>query len=125
MRSSEQIPYGVKDFKRIRLEDFDYVDIFMTGVSPVTMDDLTSGFNIATNISQEPDFHAMVGFTADETRRLFEDFQGVGRFTGDVASHLDTVERWYDGYCFASRAPSATASTARRASTATSARIFR
>ena len=76
--------------------------IFMTGVSPVTMDDLTSGFNIATNISQEPDFHAMVGFTPDETRRLFEDFQGVGRFTGDVASHLDTVERWYDGYCFAS-----------------------
>ena len=77
--------------------------IFMTGVSPVAMDDLTSGFNIATNISQEPDFHAMVGFTADETRRFFEDFQGVGRFTGDVAPHLDTVKRWYDGYCFASK----------------------
>ncbi len=74
--------------------------IFMTGVSPVTMDDLTSGFNIATNITQEEDFGAMVGFTEEETRRLFEDFQGTGKFTGGVASHLATVKAWYDSYCF-------------------------
>ena len=74
--------------------------IFMTGVSPVTMDDLTSGFNIATNISQEAGFHAMVGFTADETRRLFEDFRGTGKFTGVAESHLRTVKAWYDSYCF-------------------------
>ena len=74
--------------------------IFMTGVSPVTMDDLTSGFNIATNISQEAGFHAMVGFTAEETRRLFEDFQGTGKFTGAAECHLRTVKAWYDSYCF-------------------------
>ena len=74
--------------------------IFMTGVSPVTMDDLTSGFNIATNISQEAGFHAMVGFTADETRRLFEDFRGTGKFADDAAPHLKTVKAWYDSYCF-------------------------
>ena len=74
--------------------------IFMTGVSPVTMDDLTSGFNIATNISQEAGFHAMVGFTADETRRLFEDFRGTGKFTGSEEVHLRTVKAWYDSYCF-------------------------
>ena len=74
--------------------------IFMTGVSPVTMDDLTSGFNIATNISQEENFHAMVGFTADETRQLYEDFQGVGKFTDSAAPHLRTVKAWYDSYCF-------------------------
>ena len=74
--------------------------IFMTGVSPVTMDDLTSGFNIATNISQEAGFHAMVGFTADETRRLFEDFRGTGKLTGDAEPHLRTVKAWYDSYCF-------------------------
>ena len=74
--------------------------IFMTGVSPVTMDDLTSGFNIATNISQEAGFHAMVGFTADETRRLFEDFRGTGKFTGAAECHLRTVKAWYDSYCF-------------------------
>lgn len=75
--------------------------IFMTGVSPVTMDDLTSGFNIATNISQDPGFNAMVGFTKDETARIFHDFKGVGAFVNDVEKHIDTVERWYDGYCFA------------------------
>ena len=74
--------------------------IFMTGVSPVTMDDLTSGFNIATNISQEAGFHAMVGFTADETRRLFEDFRGTGQFAGDAERHLKVVKAWYDSYCF-------------------------
>ncbi len=74
--------------------------IFMTGVSPVTMDDLTSGFNIATNISLEEEFHAMVGFTADETQQLFVDFQGVGKYAGDAAPHLSTVKAWYDSYCF-------------------------
>ena len=74
--------------------------IFMTGVSPVTMDDLTSGFNIATNITQEEGFNAMVGFTAAETRRLFEDFQGTGRFADAAEGHLRTVKAWYDSYCF-------------------------
>ena len=74
--------------------------IFMTGVSPVTMDDLTSGFNIATNITQEEEFNAMVGFTADETRRLFEDFRGTGKFADDAEGHLKTVKAWYDSYCF-------------------------
>ena len=74
--------------------------IFMTGVSPVTMDDLTSGFNIATNITQEEGFNAMVGFTAAETRCLFEDFQGTGRFADAAESHLRTVKAWYDSYCF-------------------------
>ena len=74
--------------------------IFMTGVSPVTMDDLTSGFNIATNITQEEGFNAMVGFTAAETRCLFEDFQGTGRFADAAEGHLKTVKAWYDSYCF-------------------------
>lgn len=74
--------------------------IFMTGVSPVTMDDLTSGFNIATNITQEEGFNAMVGFTAAETRRLFEDFQGTGKFSDAAEGHLRTVKAWYDSYCF-------------------------
>ena len=74
--------------------------IFMSGVSPVTMDDLTSGFNIATNISTSELFNAMVGFTHAETRKLFEDFRGTGRYVNDVESHIRTVKAWYDGYCF-------------------------
>ena len=75
--------------------------IFMTGVSPVTMDDLTSGFNIATNISQGENYNAMIGFTKEETRKIFTDFQGVGEFVNDIDKHIATVEKWYDGYCFA------------------------
>ncbi len=74
--------------------------IFMTGVSPVTMDDLTSGFNIATNISQEEIFNAMVGFTEEETVKLYEAFRGTGKFTDPIKKHLDTVKAWYDSYCF-------------------------
>ena len=52
----------------------------MTGVSPVTMDDLTSGFNIAANISQDKAFNAMLGFTAEETLAIYRDFKGVGEY---------------------------------------------
>ena len=74
--------------------------IFMTGVSPVTMDDLTSGFNIATNITQSAEFNAMVGFTEEETIKFYKDFQGTGRFTDSAEVHLKTVKDWYDSYCF-------------------------
>jgi len=52
--------------------------LFITGVSPVTMDDVTSGFNIGTNISLEPDFNEMVGFTEAEVRRLVETYRQHG-----------------------------------------------
>ena len=75
--------------------------IFMTGVSPVTMDDLTSGFNIATNISQDADFNAMLGFSEDEVLKLYTDFKGTGRYqTGEPAQWVKSIKPWYDGYCF-------------------------
>ena len=76
--------------------------IFMTGVSPVTMDDLTSGFNIASNISQDALCNAMIGFSEEEVLKLYSDFKGVGRFTeGDPAEIVRDIKPWYDGYCFA------------------------
>ena len=76
--------------------------IFMTGVSPVTMDDLTSGFNIAANISQDEDFNAMLGFTEAETLRIYQDFLGVGKYVSDdPAAVVRAIKPWYDGYCFA------------------------
>ena len=75
--------------------------IFMTGVSPVTMDDLTSGFNIASNISQDEDFNAMLGFTTEETLALYRDFKGVGKYQdGDPDGIVRSIKPWYDGYCF-------------------------
>ena len=76
--------------------------IFMTGVSPVTMDDLTSGFNIASNISQLEMFNAMLGFSEDECLRLYTDFKGTGRYLeGEPSEWVAAIKPWYDGYCFA------------------------
>ncbi|MCQ2395947.1 MAG: AAA family ATPase, partial [Kiritimatiellae bacterium] len=76
--------------------------IFMTGVSPVTMDDLTSGFNIAANISQDEDFNAMLGFSEQETLQMYRDFKGTGKYVdGDPERIVAGIKPWYDGYCFA------------------------
>ena len=75
--------------------------IFMTGVSPVTMDDLTSGFNIAANVSQDRAFNAMLGFTEEETLAIYRDFKGVGEYLeGDPEAIVKSIKPWYDGYCF-------------------------
>ncbi len=76
--------------------------IFMTGVSPVTMDDLTSGFNIASNISQDMACNAMVGFSEAEVLKMFMDFKDAGLYTkGEPADWVRDIKPWYDGYCFA------------------------
>ena len=76
--------------------------IYMTGVSPVTMDDLTSGFNIASNISQDEAFNSFLGFSEEECLALYTDFKGVGKYTkGEPAEWVAAIKPWYDGYCFA------------------------
>ena len=86
-------------FKKFKGE---FERIFMTGVSPVTMDDLTSGFNIAANLTLESDFNATLGFSEAEVLQMYRDFKGTGRFTkGDPAEIVKSIKPWYDGYCFA------------------------
>ncbi len=76
--------------------------IFMTGVSPVTMDDLTSGFNIASNISQHLACNAMIGFSEAEVLKMYTDFKGTGLYAeGEPADWVRAIKPWYDGYCFA------------------------
>ena len=78
--------------------------LFITGVSPVTMDDVTSGFNIGTNISLEADFNEMVGFTEAEVRRLVETYRDHGVFNQDPAVAMGIMGQWYNGYRFAKAA---------------------
>ncbi len=78
--------------------------LFITGVSPVTMDDVTSGFNIGKNISLEPDFNEMVGFTAAEVRHLVETYRDLGVFNQDVETALGIMGEWYNGYRFSEEA---------------------
>ena len=78
--------------------------LFMTGVSPITLDDVTSGFNIADNISLEPRFNELLGFTEPEVRGLLEMYRDLGVFDQNVDTALDTMRAWYDGYRFSRRA---------------------
>ena len=78
--------------------------LFITGVSPITMDDVTSGFNIGSNISLEPKFDQMLGFTEEEVRKLLEMYRDHGVFNQDVEAALDVMGEWYNGYRFAKNA---------------------
>ena len=78
--------------------------LFITGVSPVTMDDVTSGFNIAKNLSLDPDFNEMLGFTEPEARRLLETYRDLSVFNQDVVTAMGVMGEWYDGYRFAKTA---------------------
>jgi Predicted AAA-ATPase/PD-(D/E)XK nuclease superfamily len=74
--------------------------LFITGVSPVTMDDVTSGFNIGRNISLEPKFDEMLGFTILETRRLISWYKDLGNFPLDTDEAFGIMQLWYNNYCF-------------------------
>ena len=74
--------------------------VFVTGVSPVTMDDLTSGFNIGTNYSLSPEFNEMVGFTEDEVREMLAYYASVLPFCHSVDELIEVMKPWYGNYCF-------------------------
>ena len=78
--------------------------LFVTGVSPVTLDDVTSGFNIGANLSLRAEFNEMLGFTEDEVRRMLETYRDLGVFDQDVETALGTMREWYNGYRFSEEA---------------------
>ena len=78
--------------------------MFITGVSPITMDDVTSGFNIGKNISLRPEFNDMLGFTEEEVHKLLEMYRDYGVFNQDVEATLAVMREWYNGYRFAEEA---------------------
>ncbi|MFQ5617151.1 MAG: AAA family ATPase, partial [Anaerolineales bacterium] len=77
--------------------------IFITGVSPVTMDDVTSGFNIGLNISLNPNFNALLGFTEQDVKDLLAYYQQHGLPAWETT--LPLMQVWYDNYRFSMDAP--------------------
>jgi hypothetical protein len=71
--------------------------LFITGVSPVTLDSMTSGFNIGTHLSLHPHFHSMMGFEEHEVRDILK---GIGVKKADLTTVLNDLRAWYDGYLF-------------------------
>ncbi len=71
--------------------------IFITGVSPLTLDSLTSGFNIGTHLSLEVLFHNMMGFSEQEVAVILA---GVGVEEGQLPDVIGDMRQWYNGYLF-------------------------
>ena len=76
--------------------------LFITGVSPITMDDVTSGFNIGTNISMLPQFNNIIGFSEDEVREMITYYKDEDALPEDVTVDglVEIMKPWYDNYCF-------------------------
>jgi len=82
--------------------------LFMTGVTPVAMSDLTSGLNMAENVSQARSLNGLCGFTEDELEALLDAFAEERREAGEspvsTVETLDMMRTWYNGYRFAETA---------------------
>ena len=71
--------------------------IFITGVAPITLDSLTSGFNISTDITQDESFNEMMGFTEEELKKLMK-AQNIEKEKQEEL--LPIMRENYDGYRF-------------------------
>ena len=76
--------------------------VFLIGVSPVTLDDLSGGYNIDWNISQDFRFNAMLGFSEAEVRDMFRYYQENGKLRPevDIEDMMQEMKPWYNNYCF-------------------------
>ena len=78
--------------------------IFITGVSPITLDDLTSGFNIATYASDRHSYNQMFGFSETEITEMIKYYVSVGMIDGNpdttAAEMISIMKPWCDNYCF-------------------------
>ena len=78
--------------------------LFVTGVSPITMDDVTSGFNLGSNISLDPRFNELLGFTESEVQDVVETYERTGALKRNATELLEVMREWCNGYRFAKAA---------------------
>ena len=91
-------------FNKVKAGTYSSIErCFITGVSPVTMDDLTSGFNIGTNYSLTPEFNQLMGFTEEEVREMLTYYSTTSPFHHTVDELIEIMKPWYDNYCFAQK----------------------
>ena len=74
--------------------------MFITGVTPITLDSLSSGFNIVLNISHHKQFNDMAGFTQKEAEYSLGDTVFKRCNINNREEFLAKVKTWYDGYLF-------------------------
>ena len=89
-----------KSFKA-GLADGTVARTYFTGVLPITLDDLSSGFNVGTVVSLNPELINLVGFTQAQVERYVDAVYaeyGFDRSNRDAV--LADLKAFYDGYCF-------------------------
>jgi hypothetical protein len=75
--------------------------IMITGVTPLTLSDVTSGYNIGENISTSRQFNLLAGFTETEFRKMLEYYHdATGIFNHSVDQLIEIAKPWYDNNCF-------------------------
>jgi hypothetical protein len=84
-------------YKAVKIGTESVIDrIFITGVSPIMLDDLTSGFNIAENMTMNPICGEMLGFIEEEVRGIVDQFES----NMDPEMLMDELRSNYNGYLF-------------------------
>jgi len=78
--------------------------IFMTGVSPIMLDDLTSGFNIASNITLDYEFNEQLGFTQREVETMLDNYWCLDDTKYNRETVLKEMKTYYNGYLFSEEA---------------------
>ena len=69
--------------------------VFITGICPITLDSMTTGFNISTDISTDVRFNSMIGLTHDEVKVMIKDIEKEKQ--NEI---FDLMVKNYDGYLF-------------------------
>lgn len=77
--------------------------VFITGVSSFSLDSVTSGFNIATNITTHPAFAGMFGFNEEELRELVLETVDLKACNLTLDAVISDMKEWYNGYRFSTR----------------------
>jgi hypothetical protein len=77
--------------------------LFITGVSPLVMADVTSGFNIGDNISQDPQLNSMVGINTIEAGQMLDYYNSFGIFNKSLEFIKADFDTWYNGYRFSKK----------------------
>ncbi len=74
--------------------------VFITGVTSISLDSMTSGFNIADKIDSRPEFASLFGFTHAELKTLIPEVLDLEKYGHSVDEVFARMQELYDGYCF-------------------------
>jgi hypothetical protein len=86
-------------FNKVKARTYSSIErCFITGVSPVTMDDLTSGFNIGTNYSLTQEFNQMMRFTEEEVREMLTYYSTTSPLNHTVDELIEIVSSFMPIY---------------------------